>query len=387
MLSFIDKLKPYIDQLKQSLGGVVVGDVQWFDLLLAFIIIFITLAFQRIIAKSLLGKLKRITAKTKSTIDDEIVTALEKPLIYFILILGMFFALNVLPLHPDVDVFVNNVFRGVSTLVIVWSLMRTVDALTATLSVKLKDKGSTFLGFIPLVKKSLRILIIIVGAILVMDNLGYSVSGIVTTLGLGGAAFALAAKDTIANLYGSLSIVLDRPFKVGDWIVVGSEIDGDVESIGFRSTKVRTWPKTQLTIPNNYLANQVINNWARMPKRRVKQIVGVTYDANPDQLEGLVNDIRDLIKQDDGVEQSFLLVQFIDFGESSLDILVYYFTTTIAWIPHMEIRERINLKIMRAIEAKGLSVAFPTRTIHVKKEDDSSASQNLPGDFGPTMPM
>ena len=222
---------------------------------------------------------------------------------------------------------------------------------------------------------------------MVIDNLGYSVGGILATLGLGGAAFAFAAKDTIANLYGSMALVLDRPFKTGDWIMVGNKVDGDVEEIGLRSTKVRTWPKTVISIPNHVMANEIINNWSRMPKRRVKQIVGVTYETKPDQIEGLVEDIRLLLREDEGVDQDFILVNFTDFAESSLNILVYYFTKSIAWLEHMDVRQRINCKIMRAVESRGLSIAFPTRTVHIEGDIAESLSGRLPGDSGPTMPM
>ena len=201
------------------------------------------------------------------------------------------------------------------------------------------------------------------------------------------AAFAFAAKDTIANLYGSLALVLDRPFKTGDWIMVGNKVDGDVEEIGMRSTKVRTWPKTVISIPNHVMANEIINNWSRMPKRRVKQIVGVTYETKPDEIEGLVEDLRLLLREDEGVDQDFILVNFTDFAESSLNILVYYFTKSIAWLEHMDVRQRINCKIMRAVESRGLSIAFPTRTVHIEGDIAESLSGRLPGDSGPTMPM
>ena len=139
-----------------------------------------------------------------------------------------------------------------------------------------------------------------------------------------------------------------------------------MESIGLRSTKVRTWPKTVLSIPNGVLANEYINNWSRMPKRRIKQTVGISYEATAEDMEGLVEDIRTLLREDEGVQQDFILVNFTDFGESSLDILVYYFTTTTAWLDHMNIRQRINCKIMRAIHKRGLSIAFPSRSVYLE---------------------
>src|SRR5690606_25648500 len=118
-----------------------------------------------------------------------------------------------------------------------------------------------------------------------------------TGLGIGGLAVALAAQESLGNFFGSISLVADRPFKVGDWIQVGSKIDGDVEEIGLRSTKVRTWSKSQMTIPNKFLANEIVENWSRMPKRRVKQVIGVTYGTSPEDMDGLVQDIRQLLRE------------------------------------------------------------------------------------------
>jgi len=167
--------------------------------------------------------------------------------------------------------------------------------------------------------------------------------------------------------------VADRPFKIGDWIQIGDKVDGDVEEIGLRSTKVRTWSKSLMTIPNKMLANEIIENWSKMPKRRVKQYIGVTYSTSPDTMDALVQDIRQLLKEDEGVNQDFILVNFTDFADSSLQILVYYFTKTTAWLEHMDIRQRINIKLMRAVEARGSSIAFPTRTVHF----DGEIAENL----------
>ena len=179
---------------------------------------------------------------------------------------------------------------------------------------------------------------------------------------------ALAAQETLGNFFGSVSLVADRPFKVGDWIQVGDKVDGDVEAIGMRSTKVRTWSKSLMSIPNKVLANEMIENWSRMPKRRVKQYIGVTYSTPADTMHDLVEDIKQLLRDDEGVQQDFILVNFTDFGDSSLQILVYYFTTTTAWLKHMDIRQRINIKIMKAVEVRGASMAFPTRSLHFEGE-------------------
>jgi len=335
------------------------------ELLVSFSIVLLTLFFRGILARGVFSSLKRLAQRTRWEYDDRFLEALEKPTSAFILVLGIYMATVTLSLDEQWQNLIQTVFRGISIFIVFWGLFRLADVLVDVLGqVSSSTENDAFRGFGSLVKKSLRIFIIIVGVVMVIDNLGYDIGGIIATLGIGGAAFAFAAKDTIANLYGSVALALDRPFQVGDWIQVGDKVDGDVEEIGLRSTKVRTWPKTVISIPNAVLANEMIDNWSRMPKRRIKQVVGVTYETEPDTMEKIVGAIRKLLQEDEGVQQDFILVNWTDFGSSSLDILVYYFTSTTKWLEHMEIRQRINLKIARTVRDHGSSVAFPTRTLY-----------------------
>jgi MscS family membrane protein len=374
----------------ESMLAFEVGPFTLGQLLLSFGIVLLTLFLRGFLTKTLFASLRRIAAKTRFEHDDRFLDALEKPTASFILVLGIYMATVTLPLDEEWMDVIETLFRGISIFIVFWGLFRladvTVDVMASVSSASATD---SFRGFGNLVKKSLRIFIIIVGVVMVIDNLGYNIGGILATLGIGGAAFAFAAKDTIANLYGSVALALDRPFQEGDWIQVGSVVDGDVEEIGLRSTKVRTWPKTVISIPNAVLANEMINNWSRMPKRRIKQVVGVTYETSPDTMEQIVEAIRELLRQDEGVNQDFILVNWTDFGSSSLDILVYYFTSTTKWLEHMDIRQRINVKIAKAVEAHGSSVAFPTRTLYLEGDvaRQLTGGVELPGDAGPQAPM
>lgn len=366
------------------------------QLAVSFFLLLIVLVFRNLISRVIIARLLRF-AERSAMVDKRLVEALSKPLSLLLLLLGVYLAVAALPLNEWLDVVLGNVFRGLAMVIVVWGAMMLTDIFADHATRRLSAKpGSAVAGFAPLLKKSLRIFVLVIGTLMTIDNFGINVTGIIATLGLGTAAIALASQDTLKNVFGTLMIVLDRPFKVGDWIMVGDKVDGDVESIGLRSTKVRTWPKTVLSIPNGQLANEYINNWSRMPKRRVKQIIGITYEATSADMQALVNDFRSILRNDQGVQQDFILVNFTDFGESSLDILVYYFTQTTKWLEHMDIRQRINCKLMDAIHARGLSIAFPTRSLHL---DGPAASRlasidyhsrwestDLPGDTGPQMP-
>ncbi len=334
------------------------------DLVVSFAIILITFLLKNILTKVVFRALSNLFSKTTTDIDNRLLEAARKPLMVFITVFGVYMAIVVFPLDNEWQKTVNLIYRAVSMGNFFWLLWRLSDVLMDVVAYNAQERGASVGDFMPIIKKTLRVFLAVVGLIMIIDNLGYSVSGILATFGLGGAALALASKDTIANLYGAVSIAVDRPFKVGDWIQVGDKVDGDVEEIGIRSTRVRTWPKAVTVIPNSVLCNEYIVNWSRMNKRRVRQIVGVTYETKPEQMQQLLEDIRQLLKNDPDVNQEFVLVQFQDFGASSLDIMVYYFTNTTKWQPHMAVRERINLEIMKLVAKNGCSIAFPTRTVY-----------------------
>lgn len=339
------------------------------QLFLSFGIILATLFLRSILVRVLFSSLRKLAARTRWEHDDRFLEAMERPALTFLLIFGVYLSIIVLPVQIEWQGLITRLFKGASILVFFWGLFRLADVLVDLMGEISSRTGSdSFRGFGSLVKKSLRVFIIVVGTVMVIDNLGYNIGGILATLGIGGAAFAFAAKDTIANIYGSIALALDRPFRVGDWIQVGDKVDGDVEEIGLRSTKVRTWPKTVISIPNAILANEMIDNWSRMPKRRVKQVIGVTYSTSPDTMEAIVEDFRQMLREDPDVNQEFILVNWTDYGASSLDILVYYFTTTTKWLEYMDVRQRINVKMARIVARHGSSIAFPTRTLHLEGE-------------------
>lgn len=384
--------------LRQKIGIFSIGELAG-----SFLLLLLAVIIRTILKQVVFRHLHKVAARSKTTFDEGLLHAIERPISWLVLLTGFSLAILVLPVANDVmRSILEGIFKAATVTIVIWAAVRVIDAVSEYLMDVARQRQSAMHGFLPVLRKTGKFFVITVGVLMVIDNLGYNVSGILATLGIGGAALAFASKDTIANGFGTLMIILDRPFKVGDWIVVNDQVDGDVESIGLRSTKVRTFPKTVMSIPNGVLANEYINNWSRMPKRRVKQYVGITYEATADDIEGLVEDFKQLLREDEGVHQEFILVSFTDFGDSSLNIMVYYFTVTTAWMAHMEIRQRINCKIMRAIKARGLSIAFPTRSLYLdgpvasKLAGEEYASRwdaqtsesdgRLPGDFGPQSP-
>ena len=218
--------------------------------------------------------------------------------------------------------------------------------------------------FMPWIKKSLLAIVFVFGVLLIAQSLGADVKAALGALGIGGLAFALAAQDTIANIFGSVVVAVDQPFKIGETVRIGAHV-GTVEDIGLRSTKLRLVDRSLMVIPNRTVANDAITNLSRFTARRVEHVVGLTYGARAEQIEAIVADIRRVIESDPDVNAPDTHVYFRDFNASSMDIWVVYVIKDADFAKHMRVRQRLNLEIMRVVEARGLSFAFPTQTVHV----------------------
>ena len=217
---------------------------------------------------------------------------------------------------------------------------------------------------IPLLRRAARLLVYLIGGLFVLQNLDVNVGSLLAGLGLGGLAFALAAKDTLANFFGSLTIFADRPFQIGDWVVIGG-VEGTVEEVGFRSTRVRTFYDSLMTLPNSKVADATIDNMGQRRYRRFKTTLSLTYDTTPAQMQAYVEGVRASIRASDFTRKDGFEVHFHTMGSSSLDVLVYAFFEVTSWTDELQGRHALQLEWMRMAEDLGVSFAFPTQTLHV----------------------
>ena len=345
------------------------------QLVLAFAFLIGGFAARAILNAVVSRRLLALAARTETKADDAAGAALVNPLGLILPVVGIFLALRtLLAVHPEWLVVADRVFRVVSILVVVGTLFRLVDALSVLLG-EMSARTASRLDdqIVPLVRKALKTFLGILCFILIAQNLGYSVSGLLAGLGIGGLALAMAAKDTLANLFGSIMILIDRPFHTGDWITFPGG-DGVVEEIGLRSTRIRTFAKTVVSIPNQSLANATVENHSLMPKRRIKFSLGVTYSSSVAQMRDLIARIEDYLKANPEIDQEFMLVKFTEFNSSSLDIFVYCFTVTTDWTRHLAVRQEVNLRIMELVEELGMGIAFPTRTVHLAAPPAAAAA-------------
>ncbi len=218
---------------------------------------------------------------------------------------------------------------------------------------------------LPLLRRAAKALVLVVGSLFVLQNLDVDVASLIAGLGLGGLAFALAAKDTLANLFGSVTVFADRPFQIGDWVVIGG-VEGIIEEVGFRSTRVRTFYDSVVTIPNSRMTDTTIDNKGRRRYRRFKTTLGLTYDATPDQVQAFVEGVRASIQASPYTRKEAYEVHFFGLGAHSLDVLVYCFFEVSDWTDELKGRHALLLEWMRLAESLGLGFAFPTQTLHVE---------------------
>ena len=216
------------------------------------------------------------------------------------------------------------------------------------------------------VGKLLRVSVLITAVLVAMQSLGFSISGLLAFGGIGGLAVSFAAKDLLANFFGGLMIYLDRPFAVGDWIRSDDrQIEGTVEEIGWRLTRIRTFDKRPLYVPNGIFTQIAVENPSRMTNRRISETIGVRYDDFA-HVAAIINDIKEMLRSHPEIDQDqTLIVNFLQYGPSSLDIMVYTFTRTTVWVTYHEVKQDVLLKIGEIIEGYGAEIAFPTQTLHL----------------------
>ena len=319
---------------------------------------------RRFVTTIFFNQLKKLAAKTETTLDDKLFPAMESPVATFVMVTGIFAALKVLKLSETADRSIAAGSTVAFSLVIFWGLLQAFDAIIDHAAEIAREKQMGIAAFMPWIKKSLIAVFVVVGTLMTVQSLGYNVSTILQGLGIGGLAFALAAQDTIANLFGSIVVAIDQPFKIGETVKIGAHT-GTVEDIGLRSTKIRLVDKSLVVMPNKMVSSEAIVNLSRFTQRRVEQVIGLTYDTTPDQLAAIVEDIRGILSAEAEIDPTSAMVYFRDLSASSLDVWVVYASRDADFKKGAALKQQMNLAIMRAVAARGLSFAYPTSVMHL----------------------
>ena len=340
-----------------------------------FLIMLLT-AVLRLMLKVSLDRLARQAQKSKNYWDDALVEAGRRPAGIAVWALGISLAAEVVGGDAQAEIFQYiDSMRDVAVVwLLVWFALRFIRMIEEHYIANHTEDKSLDQTTASAVGKLLRATVAITGTLLVLQAFGVSVSGVLAFGGIGGIAIGFAARDLLANFFGALMIFLDRPFSVGDWVrSPDRDIEGTVEDIGWRLTRIRTFDKRPLYLPNSIFSSLAVENPSRMYNRRIYETIGLRYD-DIGSMEGIVTGVREMLQQSDEIDQQqVLMVNFVTFGPSSVDFFIYAFTKTVDWQTYHEVKQRILLNIAQIIERHNAEIAFPTQTLHVLPEPGGDA--------------
>lgn len=262
------------------------------------------------------------------------------------------------------------VILAYSLLLLSWQFL---DVLEKLIALNLKEKNdkakvkyadSITKHLLPYTKRILKILIAIISVLLLLQNSGFNVTSLLASLGIGGVAIALAAKDTLSNFFGGFTVIADKPFSVGDWIVCNN-VEGTVEDIGFRSTKIKTFYDSLLTIPNSVISDSIVDNLGKRRARRTRITLDITYDTSPEKMEAFLEGIKNIIESNSCTRKDYYQCYFSDYGPHSLQILLNFFLRVTDWDSELLQKQNIFLEILRLAKELEVDFAFPTQTLDV----------------------
>ncbi len=352
----------FIEVWKDGVSGVNISEI-----VIALLIFIFFLFLRGFFSKFVIKRLERYVSKTTNKFDNSLVSSMEGPAKFFPVVFGFFIANSYLTLESDAANFIETVNKSLITILIFW----TFHQIIGPLSVVIRSVGDLLSrDLINWIIKAVKVLIFILGIAAVLELWGIKIGPIIAGLGLFGVAVALGAQDLFKNLISGILVLVERRFKVGDWIFVDGVIEGVVENIGFRSTVVRRFDKSLATIPNFQFAEKAVVNNSLTTNRRINWVIGLEYKTTSEQLTKIKNEIEDYIKKSELFTNSgdtFLSVKIEQFAASSIDIRLICFTKTKQYLEWMKVKDILAIAIKTIVEKNKASFAFPSTSIYVEK--------------------
>jgi MscS family membrane protein len=370
-----------MDSLVSGVTGILILSKEYAWIAQAFVVVLLTLIVSYV-AKKVFDHLGKVALKSNTFWDDLLIRSARKPVRLFIWLNGLLLATEVVRRVSNAPIFdfVDPVRSVTFVLVFAWFMVSFIRQGEETVQNSDNVKNPMDATTASALGKLLRLSVVITSSLVVLQSLGFSVSGVLAFGGIGGIAIGFAAKDLLANFFGGLMIYLDQPFKVGDWVrSPDQDIEGTVEHIGWRLSRIRTFDKRPIYVPNATFASITLENPSRMTNRRIFEHIGVRYD-DAGKVEAIINDVEAMLKQHEAIDQNLLLmVNLNKFASSSIEFFVYTFTKTVVWKEFHQIKQDIMLKIIAIIERHGAEFAFPTQTIHLAEGAPVEASAETTG--------
>ncbi len=329
------------------------------------------------LARHFMQRLAVQLEKTHNLYDDALLDAARKPIAWGIWLLGISWAAEYTggtSVQAEIFAAIGPVREVGVILLLAWFAVRFIKFVETHISDGEYRANPADPTTASAVGKLLRASVIITGVLMVMQTLGFSISGVLAFGGVGGIAVGFAARDLLANFFGAIMVFLDRPFSVGDWIrSPDKDIEGTVEEIGWRLTRIRTFDARPLYVPNATFTSISVENPSRMTNRRIRETIGVRYDDIA-VVEAIVDDVKNMLQTHEAIDQNrTLMVNFNEFGPSSLDFFIYTFTRTTVWTEFHAIKQDVLLRIAEIIDRHGAEIAFPTRTLHIEQGEPAAS--------------
>ena len=333
------------------------------NFILALFVFFIFLATKRFITEIVFKLILKAFSHPHLEFAEKILDSFKKPMQFFFVIMGFYLAIKCFPLSLENQILFSKLFRTVLVLLITWGLYNIFEV-NSVLFKKVQEKANIQLDklLFSFISKFIKVLLILIAITIIAQEWDYDINGLIAGLGLGGLAFALAAQESLSNIFGGIAIIFDKPFSIGDWIKTPS-VEGTVEELGFRSAKIRTFEQSLVTVPNSTLAKESIVNWSKMGKRQITFDLRIAITTPREKIETCIFKIKEMLRQHPEIHQETIFVNFNNFGEDSLIIFIYLFTTTTIWGEFLQVKEDVNLKIMGILEKEGVTIALPSRKI------------------------
>ena len=340
--------------------------VDIFQILIGIGIFLIFLIFRGIISKVIIKRLESIAKRTTNKLDDTFVHAMEGPARFLPIVLGFFIASYYMSFSEDGRAIVDTINRTLITIFIFWIIHQIIEPISYILSGLDKVLTRELIGWII---KSLKVLIFILGLAAVLELWGIKIGPIIAGLGLFGVAVALGAQDLFKNLISGILVLVEKRFKIGDWILVEGIIEGIVERIGFRSTVIRKFDKSLAIIPNFQFAENAVVNVSETTNWLISWFITLQYDTTVDQLKKVRDEIEEYINKNKDYNIDLGVAVRVDkFSDSSIDMYVRCFTKTDSWEEWLSVKERLAIEIKKIVEKNGVSFAFPSQSIYVEKK-------------------
>ncbi|MDE8603940.1 mechanosensitive ion channel family protein [Marinomonas sp. RSW2] len=359
------------------------GDTKMHWVVRVFLVVLSTL-IANFIATRILTRIDKQLEKTKTPWDNVLIHAAQKPIGVFIWLAGVTIAAEISGTEIDskFSSLIHSIREVGVIIILTWFVLRCISESEKTLTNSSKITTNVDYTTASAISKLLRASVVITSALVVLQTLGFSISGVLAFGGIGGIAVGFAAKDLLANFFGGLMVYLDRPFAIGDWIRSPDQnIEGTVEHIGWRQTRIRTFEKRPLYVPNSTFSLISVENPSRMTHRRLNEAIGVRYtDFNV--LPTILADIKDMISKHEDIDSDqTYMVNFNQFGPSSLDFFIYAYTKTVDWRTFHNVKEDVLFKAMKIIESHNAEVAFPTHTVHMANNSKIASISEQEGSF------